>query len=359
MPSQEQVTMYARSDERSPGLPGGRRILILTISRMFQSAPFILTFFLANYPLQFTLIFIPVLVVVLGLANSLSQKSYDRHARGIDAPDARSYFIRNAPMTIVLVISAILLILSVHFIDQYLVKYSGSLNFLAFLLILFLTTFMLSPVQSLFADRMAEIDPVLTERFGNFASQLGVRNIRIFSVPWKPYRIANAFQVGPALSYSVYVTDFLIEGLKRDELDFVILHELFHAKRKHILKTLLPTMGILFLLGSMKQVPFGLIGNDVLIIVAVIGYLYGLIISLPLVMTFIMRRNETEADTLAVNFTKNYSAAESSLRRLEELNFNPALKRRSRFLQTHPPIDERIERIRELGERAGKRQEVD
>ena len=153
---------------------------------------------------------------------------------------------------------------------------------------------------------MATKELELTRRFQSYASRIRIKYIQVYSVPWKPLQIANAFQVWPAFSYSVYVADLLTESLDKDENDFVILHEIFHPKRKHILKLLIPLVIIIFLLYGIKAVLLKLHGNTIIEIVLVLSYLFGLLSAFPLVLVSFSRKNETEADLFGVSFSKNF-----------------------------------------------------
>lgn len=192
------------------------------------------------------------LVLILSYLNSAVTRRYDKTFRSIDNLSTRDYFVKSFPFTLALLCAVLFLSLVDHYIPIYFPPYAGQLEFGFYVIFLILLGFLLAPIQAKFSDRMAVKEPELTRRFQNYASRIGIKHIQIYSVPWKPFRVANAFQVGPAFSYAVYVTDLLTESLESDEQDFVILHELFHAKRKHILKLIVPLIVILFLLYDIK-----------------------------------------------------------------------------------------------------------
>ena len=291
------------------------------------------------------------LVLFLAYVNSAVTRRYDKIFRSINALSAKDYFIKNLPFTLTLLCAVLFLALADFFIPIYIPNYAGQLEFSFYIIFLILLAFLLSPIQAKFSDRMAVKEPALTTRFQSYAARIGIKRIQIYSVPWKPFRVANAFQVGPVFSYAVYVTDLLTESLDSDEQDFVILHEIYHAKRKHILKLIIPLFAIVFLLYDMSAVPFSMLGNPVLEIILVLSYLFGLLSAFPIVLAYLSRRNETEADLFAVSFSRNFEAAETALRKLESINSNPILAQTHRLLRTHPSVNERILKIEELKEK--------
>ena len=328
-------------------VPVSTIFMMSVVSQFAQFIPVLVVILLAPH-LLFSLILGSSLVLILSYLNSVVTRRYDKTFRSIEGLTTKNYFIRNFPFTLALLCAVAFLSVVDYYSPIFFPHYAGQLEFGFYIIFLILLGFLLPPIQAKFSDRMATKEPELTRRFQSYAGRIGIKHIQVYSVPWKPFRIANAFQVGPSFSYSVYVTDLLTESLDKDEQDFVILHEIFHAKRKHILKLLIPLVIIIFLLYDIKAVPFNLLGNPIIEIVLVLSYLFGLLSAFPLVLAYFSRRNETEADLFAVSFSRNFKAAETALKKIEAINSNPLTAQTHKLLRTHPSVDERISRIEDI-----------
>ena len=273
------------------------------------------------------------------------EKNYNLKFRDVDVPVSQ-YLKKEFPLIVIKFVSITFFVVALHFLNIYYAKYADFLAFLFYYSILiFGALFLAGPLQSAISTRI--IDNELTKRFGEYARMLGFRDVRIYCVPWTRFKTANAFQMGGALNYYVYATDYLLDNLSPDETDFVILHELFHARKKHILKLIIFASLIPFLLMATKLIPFGLIGNPLVEIIAVLSYTLSVPGLLPLLLAYMGRRFETEADLYAVKFSGKPAAASSALKKLSELNMIPASYGKYRLLKTHPSVEERIKRINE------------
>lgn len=317
---------------------------LLAVSQLSQIIPIFGVFALVNFFTISFMILMP-LPFFLNYLHSIIWQRFDRKYRFIGEATTKDYFLRNLPTSIAFFPSLSILILAVHFIPIYFPRYSDPLEFIVYYAAIIMAIFLVSPIQAIFSNDLAEINAELTERFRKFATTFGIRNVQIYSVPWSKFKVANAFQMGPALSYTVHVTDYLLENMNDKEMDFVILHELFHARRKHILKLVLEGSLVIFLLYNIKSVPFDLIGNPIIEIVAILSYLFFLLAAFPLLIAFFSRRHEMEADIFAVKFSMDPMSAVSALKKLDELNVRPFNFQRNKLLQSHPAIDKRIENI--------------
>jgi STE24 endopeptidase len=170
-------------------------------------------------------------------------------------------------------------------------------------------------------------------------------------------RSANAFSVGIGPSERIVFWDTLLHEFDPREVRFVAAHELAHLARSHILKGMawfglfaLPILGLVALVterrGGLREprnVPLGL-----LVLVA------ALLAVLPL-RNVISRRYETEADWIALQTTRDPTAA----RRLftgfsaESLQDPTPPGWVHAFLDDHPTVLERIELARAWARRDG------
>ncbi|WP_163337025.1 zinc metalloprotease HtpX [Desulfopila sp. IMCC35008] len=183
----------------------------------------------------------------------------------------------------------------------------------------------------------------------------------------------NAFATGRNPAHSaVAVTTGLMRILNREELEGVVAHELGHIKNRDILiSTIAATMaGAISSLATMAQWAMifggrsdddeggGLLGSLAMMIVAPLAA--------SLVQMAISRSREYQADATGAAICGNARSLASALNQLENANrrhpmqVNPATAqmyivnpltsgRLAHLFSTHPPIQERIKRLNELG----------
>jgi STE24 endopeptidase len=111
-------------------------------------------------------------------------------------------------------------------------------------------------------------------------------------------KIANAFIVGihPSMRY-VFFTDLLYHGLREDELECVMAHEMTHALRRHIFFYLCFTLAFVLALLFVQEFLFrggvGGVGSALFVLGA--AFLFWIVI-----FGFVSRRFETEADLVGM-----------------------------------------------------------
>lgn len=184
----------------------------------------------------------------------------------------------------------------------------------------------------------------------------------------------NAFATGRNPEHSVIcVTTALLDRLEYYELEGVLAHELSHIANYDIRLSAIVTVmvGLIVMLSDMftRNFLFARRRNDKEgngnIIVMIIG-LICLILSpifAKLLQLAVSRRREYLADATAVQFTRNPDGLISALEKISsdpnELKSasnatahmyisNPFRKKTSNLFSTHPPIEERIEALRNL-----------
>lgn len=173
------------------------------------------------------------------------------------------------------------------------------------------------------------------------AGKMGVKIGRVFIVPEGKAHMTNAF----ASPYAVGVTDNLGKYLTRPQIDYVLAHEVAHAKKKHGGRHLLMTVGIYSLLAAVLFLGRGSIGDmrPLVVIVAIFGPV--------MAMSYLLRRHEYEADRTAVGFTHDPETAIRALMRLYRVTMSPA--NCSRFTQlflSHPSLTRRVMAIAQAGQ---------
>ncbi|MBR2373695.1 MAG: M48 family metalloprotease [Lentisphaeria bacterium] len=189
----------------------------------------------------------------------------------------------------------------------------------------------------------------------------------------------NAFATGPdPENAAVAITTGLYEKLSRDELQGVIAHEMAHIRNFDIRYSMLMAVlagGIVMLSEIFLRMSFFATSsrrrddrdNNSQIIFMVIGIVLAILapILTALIQMAMSREREYLADASAVEFTRNPDGLANALAKLaadtEPMEYSkttesmfivsPALNLRGgmdSLFSTHPPIEERIRRLREL-----------
>lgn len=178
-----------------------------------------------------------------------------------------------------------------------------------------------------------------------------------------PSKMLNAFATGRDEEAVVAVTHGLLQHMNNREIAGVLAHELSHIKHKDVwvmgladvFSRLTNTMGqigqfmLLFSLGSI------LLGGAALIPWGAVGILLLAPMGSTLLQLALSRTREYEADLGAVRITGDPAGLASALQKVEKAKKGwlqavmPGRKiPEPAMLRTHPPTDERIERLMAL-----------
>jgi heat shock protein HtpX len=197
-------------------------------------------------------------------------------------------------------------------------------------------------------------DPLLRSAVDTVAARVGVR-------PPQLYLIADGFPRvfvvgrGPRSS-ALALSTGAAQALRREELEAVIAHELAHVRRRDVL---VQTFVVLFAvtLVELSRVG-GWLSRALLFVFAPIASAF--------VHLLLSEKRELQTDTLAVVAGSDANDLADALLRLEraaeliEFAASPATEPLycidpfeddglARMFKTHPPVDDRVRRLRELG----------
>ena len=197
-------------------------------------------------------------------------------------------------------------------------------------------------------------DPALRSGADKVAAQLGVRPPALYLIEDGFPRL---FAVGRGpMSSSLAISVGALRSLRREELDAAIAHELAHVRRRDVL---LQTFVVLF---ATMLVEFSRVG----------GWFsrFLLYVFAPLSSAFVhlllSPKRELQSDALAAQSTGAAHDLADALMRLDraaelvDFAASPATEPLypidpfeaegiARMFKTHPPLDERVRRLRELG----------
>jgi heat shock protein HtpX len=253
----------------------------------------------------------------------------------------------------------------------------GLILFLAIALIFNFAMFWFSDRIALKMSRAQPVEqhqaPQLYQDVHELTERAGLPMPRLFLIPSEQ---PNAFATGRSPSKSaVAVTQGLLQHMPREQVRGVLAHELAHIKNRDVLVTTVAAMigaaisaianflQFSFLFGGDDDDnPLGFIGTIAAILIAPIAAM--------LLQLAVSRQREFLADATAAKFLGEGRPLAEALATLERgvqaipMRVNPATEAlyianplsghgMSRLFSTHPPIPQRIAKLRELDARSG------
>jgi STE24 endopeptidase len=270
---------------------------------------------------------------------SFLQFRIDRRYKHVTATQ-KDYLVLNVPFYLMALVPGFAL-LGFNYV---LPKFGILTAFYADVLILFVFLFFARvPIALRLGQRAVPItDDSVLSSFSELANKMGVSHVDLYSIDWRKFKIANAFQAG-SNKFSVLISNYLLENMSNEEVNAVLAHELAHAKRKHVIK-----ITGLFLIAS-------IVGIDLLVLAATLNQssFWSLILSLvgivaiflgPQLVLRLQRKFELEADEIAVRTIGNGEPLVRALQKLVDLNLMPAETKSG----THPSLEKRIQRIEQI-----------
>ena len=190
------------------------------------------------------------------------------------------------------------------------------------------------------------------------------------SLHYIPSRTLNAFAVGQEQNSAVAITDGLLRILTPREIAGVLAHEVSHI-RHHDMWVLGIADSVSRITGTLSQIgqvmllfalPMSIAGGGFLLLITALILVFAPLIS-NLMQLALSRSREFNADLGAVQLTRDAVGLASALSKLERATSGGgapwifAGRKKATvpaMLRTHPPTDERIERIMEAGRSIGQ-----
>jgi len=246
---------------------------------------------------------------------------------------------------------------------------STALLFLFFAALMNMGSYFFSDKLALAMSRAKPIDeseaPRLYQIVRELTTRAGLPMPRLYMIPVDQ---PNAFATGRNPKHSaVAVTRGIMQTLSEDELRGVLAHELAHVKHRDILiQSVAATIGaaitylgymLLWFGGDDNDSPLGLVASLALVLLAPLAA--------SIIQLSISRQREFAADAGGAEICGNPESLASALLRLEEgakalpMQVNQAAeplyivkpfsaKGIGKLFSTHPPIEERVRRLRQM-----------
>ncbi|MFZ8850970.1 MAG: M48 family metallopeptidase, partial [Armatimonadota bacterium] len=202
-------------------------------------------------------------------------------------------------------------------------------------------------------------DEELQQQVSALAAQMGIGNPPKVMVDESPYGREYAFAfVFPS---SVVVSRKLLEVLTPEEIRCALAHELAHLKLRHLSRRF-PLLFLCVALFSLSPLTFAVLPMRDRWLPAV-DPVWLITVGIFLAPTFalfllffgtrwISRRQEFEADRMALEVTRNLDSIVSALTKLVQHSPMPYLAQ-VEDLSTHPALSHRIERLRQIAKELG------
>ena len=232
--------------------------------------------------------------------------------------------------------------------------------FLAFgIFIMYISPYVIEP---LFHKFTPVDDESLESGINDLMGKVGIKVRRVFRIDAsKRTKHTNAYFTGIGKVKRIVLYDTLIEKMDRDEILSVLANEAGHWKKKHLLKNIVVTEAIALIA---LYVSYHLLQSDTLLDifsiekssffakVVILGFI-GSIVSFPFspLFNYFSRRHENEADRYSYELTENKESMISALVKLSKDNLSNLHPHPlyALFHYSHPPVLERIRRIKGLG----------
>ncbi|MHB8881372.1 MAG: M48 family metallopeptidase [Thermodesulfovibrionales bacterium] len=229
--------------------------------------------------------------------------------------------------------------------------------FLAFsLFLMYVSPYVIEPLFNTFTSLE---DGQLTGRITELMHQAGLRVSSVQKIDAsKRSRHTNAYFTGIGRVKRIVMFDTLLEKMTDDEIIAVLAHEVGHWKKRHVLKRIVTLeaaalagmyLSYLALRGDLLADLFVPSAGTFYAKLIVLGFIAG-IITFPFtaLSSHISRRHEAEADRFAVSLTGDPESLATSLIKLSKDNLSNLHPHPlyADFYYSHPPVVERIEKIR-------------
>jgi STE24 endopeptidase len=227
--------------------------------------------------------------------------------------------------------------------------------FLVFsLFLMYISPYVIEPLFNKFTPISQEYEG-LVEKIKQMFSKVGIKVNRVFQMDAsKRSKHTNAYFTGIGKVKRIILYDTLLQKMNQDEILAVLAHEAGHWKKKHILKRIVISeiLGFIGIYISFRILQtnwltdlFHIDPSTFFAKLVILGLL-GSIISFPFtpISSYFSRKQERQADQMAVNLTGSPDGLVNSLIKLSKDNLSNLHPHPfyAKLYYSHPPIVERL-----------------
>ena len=227
--------------------------------------------------------------------------------------------------------------------------------FLVFsLFLMYVSPYVIEPLFNKFTPISQEYEG-LVEKIKQMFSKVGIKVSRVFQMDAsKRSKHTNAYFTGIGKVKRIILYDTLLQKMNQDEILAVLAHEAGHWKKKHILKRIVISeiLGFIGIYISFRILQtnwltdlFHIDPSTFFAKLVILGLL-GSIISFPFtpISSYFSRKQERQADQMAVNLTGSPDGLVNSLIKLSKDNLSNLHPHPfyAKLYYSHPPIVERL-----------------
>lgn len=239
--------------------------------------------------------------------------------------------------------------------------------FLAFsLFFMYISPYVIEPLFNKFTP-ITEYEG-LEEKIRGMFEKVGIKVSRVFQIDAsKRSKHSNAYFTGIGKVKRIILYDTLLQKMTHDEILAVLAHEAGHWKKKHIMKRIILSEIFGFIgiyisfrilqtnwltdLFNIEPSQSYLAGSTFFAKLVILGFI-GSIISFPFtpISSYFSRKQERQADQMAVNLTGSPDGLVSSLIKLSKDNLSNLHPHPlyAKLYYSHPPIVDRLTRLQQM-----------
>ncbi len=201
----------------------------------------------------------------------------------------------------------------------------------------------------------------LVGKISEMMKKIGIRVSRVFTIDAsRRSRHTNAYFTGIGRVKRIVLFDTLVALMEQGEILAVLAHEAGHWKKKHVLKRIVmfelialggAYLSFLVIRSNVLADIFNIQGEALFAELVTLGFMYGIVVfPFTPIMSFFSRKHEDEADRFAIELTSDAQSLATSLIKLSKDNLSNLHPHPlyAKFYYSHPPIVERIRKIRGL-----------
>ncbi len=233
--------------------------------------------------------------------------------------------------------------------------------FLAFsLFLMYISPYVIEPLFNTFTPLEGD---ALTERIRQTMAKAGIQIQKVLKIDSsKRSHHTNAYFTGIGKVKRIVMYDTLLAKMDDREIVAILAHEIGHWKKRHILKRII-TIQALALVGmycsfrllqtDLLPSLFGLKGATFYSQAVMLSFIAGIVIfPFTALSNYISRQHEEAADRFASGLTKDPESLATSLIKLSRDNLSNLHPHPwyAAFNYSHPPVTERIRKIRSMKE---------